>query len=110
MMELKEIFDLLFSEGVHPHLFAQGSETFKRNIRFKSYGVDCWINWYTNLAYLSIGTPYTCSIPFTRVEVDTTWPYCVRGLRFIDENNNSYIVLATKMLQWQEDKLQESKK
>ena len=103
---IEEMFFLLKAEGVDPERLPEGTrgDSFQRVIRFAASGVVCWIEWWKNFAYLSIGSRYGSTVGFHRVEVDTSWPSMIRGLRFVDDcAPEARVYLATKRLDWQEE-------
>lgn len=101
-MTIKEMF--LVVKDLNAELLASGDETFKRVIKFVVNGVPCWIEWWKNVSYLSIGTRYANQIPFICVKKDDCWPFYRNGLNFCNKENEVVCYLAIKMLDWQEQK------
>lgn len=105
IQSIDAMLSILSSAGANPERVYSGDSTFSRVIRFTAArGVPCYITWWRNVAYLSIGGSDVTHITFTGVRIDTTWPACKRGLRFAtpDDSANTFVVVATHLLPWQE--------
>ncbi len=98
MQGIEEIVEILDSEGLHP--VRVGDRPFQRNINFHLNGVEYWISWWANEAWLSIGGRYTCYIPFDEMGVNKTWPCYKRGLQFTLKGEYTCLV-AINFLDWQ---------
>jgi hypothetical protein len=104
MMTIKEIFSILDAEGCSPSMRKSGEEEFSRVIEFQAAGVTCFIEWWSNIAYLSIGSRYGSCFGFDKVRVNTSWPSFLRGLSFsLGADKNARMLIATKLLDWQKE-------
>jgi hypothetical protein len=102
-MNIEEMFEVV--KDLNAEMLSEGDEIFKRVIKFSVNGVSCWIEWWTNISYLSVGGRYINQIPFKLVEKDNYWPFYRNGLKFMDkigEGAECVCYLAIKMLDWQE--------
>lgn len=106
MQPIEEIFSILDSEGCNPeYIPPDPPNLFSRDIKFTALGITYYIEWWANIGYLHVGNMYASYFPFRELITNTTWPNCTRGLKF--NERNYYFIVATKMLDWQRDKIQE---
>lgn len=59
---------------------------FSRTFKFNILGVDYYINWWSNISYLSVGCRYANSFPFTKIAKAPSHPsfnkaiaFCMKG-------------------------------
>jgi len=108
MQDKEMMFSVLEVAGTNPRWIEAGDSGFSRTIEFDTPTGTCWIEWWSNLAYLHVGARYGVDITFHRVEANTTWPNYLTCLRFINDqvtSSDGYVHLATKLLNWQEKRL-----
>ena len=105
MQDIKEMFEILSKVGCCPQYVNTDGNYFSRDIYFKADGIPCYINWWSNIAYLSIGGRFVSHIWFHSLEVDRCWPSYVEGIKFI-YNNESIVYLSTIKLDWQYEALE----
>jgi hypothetical protein len=102
MQSIESIKDILDKAGCAPEYFKFDDIQFSRNIRFWAWGVECFIEWWANVAYLSLGTRYSSCFPFTGIRINTTWPSFKEGLEFYAAGAGRMFVV-TKPLDWQKE-------
>lgn len=101
MQGIEAMFGMLKSEGLGPRFIKDDSVAFERNIAFAIDGVEMFIEWWANVAYLSVGGRFVSCFAFTEIQIDTTWPSYQRGLRFVGEDGGGPMRVAIKKLGWQ---------
>lgn len=103
MQDLNHVFEVLKAQGLNPEFVEVDEHGFSRVIKFDCLGITYFIEWYSNVAYLSIGSRHASYIPFHKVRPDSCWPRYCTGLVFAHETGCETHV-ATKLLDWQEGK------
>lgn len=102
IQEIDTMFDVLVLAGLTPKREALDDDLFERQIAFSALGVDYWIVWWSNMAYLHVGSKYRAVIPFNSVRPDHLWPAHRNGLVFdVDGGGKAYV--ATELLDWQKE-------
>ena len=55
---------------------------FSRVLKFNILGVDYYINWWSNISYLSVGCRYANSFPFTKIAKAPSHPSFNKAIAF----------------------------
>lgn len=55
---------------------------FSRVFKFNILGVDYYINWWSNISYLSVGCRYANSFPFTKIAKAPNHPSFINAIAF----------------------------
>lgn len=108
MIEMKkdidDIFKLLEQNNLEPQKINPDEIGFSRTIKFKTPYQSCWIVWWKNISYLSIGDRYGNQIPFYNIELCTYHCNNKICLDFsTDEKHENTISVVIKKLDWQEE-------
>lgn len=107
MISMNKLFELLKKENLSPKFYDHDKNGFSRRIYFIVNNAPCYIEWWPNNGYLSIGQKYLSYIPFTDMQIDTNWPSYEKGLKFTYKKE--YLMfescwLAIDKLDWQNKK------
>ena len=102
---IEEIFNILLDFDCSPVMVNKDNAGFSRTILFHTPYNDCWIEWWNNISYLSIGDMYGNKIPFHGMNVCTTRANCNLALDFTTDNTFEHTIsVVLKKLDWQENK------
>jgi len=107
MIDRDEIFKILEENNCNPKYIKIRGLLFSRTIEFETKYVKCWVDWWINISYLSVGDRYANQFPFTKIEQGTTHPSNKTDLLFYYgdcRNFNKTFSLTLEKLDWQETK------
>ena len=103
--EIEEIFKILLDYNCNPIMINYDSVGFSRTIYFTTPYCSCFIEWWKNISYLSIGDRYSNQIPFLDMNVCTTRCSNKLCIDFTTDNTfNNTVSIVLKKLDWQETK------
>ena len=101
--EIEEIYNILSDNDCSPVMINLDSAGFSRTIKFNTPYLTCWIEWWKNISYLSIGDRYGNQIPFLDMNICTTRCSNKLCLDFTTDNTfNNTISVILKKLDWQQ--------
>lgn len=101
MQSMLDIVSILRRCGINTDIKSNYSELFERNIRFNIRKVAYRIEWYTNVATLSVGGEYENYIQFDELQPNNTWSSYDNGL-IILKDKKPVMYIAINKLDWQE--------
>ena len=99
---IEEIFNILLNNDCSPIMFNPDKTGFSRTILFHTPYQDCFIEWWANISYLSIGDRYGNKIPFYDLKIcnySSSNNLCIDFMT--DDKYENTIVVVLKKLDWQ---------
>lgn len=104
---IEEMYALLEKEDCYPVMIRKDPASgFSRTILFNVRGVVYYVEWYANVAHLSVVGRHECYVRFTEIRIDTTWPSFRRGLKLFNlkdfpGSKEPVMRIALTLLEWQ---------